>query len=132
MIIILDASAGIEIALDRAKSSELNEKPLFAKKIISSDLYKIDAANVIWKYVKANLLAKERANRTLELAQGLVDEFIDIAENNEEAMNESIRMGHSTYDLLYFTLARRYGSTLMTLDNKLKLIAEKNGIEVIS
>jgi predicted nucleic acid-binding protein len=82
MIIVLDASAGIEIALDRSKSSELNEKLLSAKKVISSDLYKIEVANVIGKYVNANLLAKERANRTLELAQGLVDEFIEISENN--------------------------------------------------
>jgi len=132
MIIVIDASAGIEIALDRSKSFLFNQKLLLARKVISSDLYKIEVANVIWKYVKANLLEKEKANKTLELAQNLVDEFIDISENNEEAMNESIRIGHSTYDLLYFTLARRYSSSLMTLDIKLKEISEKAGIEVIS
>ena len=51
-----------------------------------------------------------------------VDEYVDIAENNEEAMNEAIRIGHSTYDLLYFTLARRYSGLLMTLDKELKEI----------
>lgn len=132
MIIVIDASAGIEIALNRSKSLIFNQKILSAKKVISSDLYKIEVANVIWKYVKANLLEREKANRTLELAQNLVDEFIDISENNEEAMNESIRIGHSTYDLLYFTLARRYSSSLMTLDIKLRKIAEDAGIEIIS
>lgn len=132
MIIVLDASAGIEIALDRSKADIFNQKLLSANKVIASDLYKIEVANVIWKYVKANMLEKARANKTLELAQSLVDEFIDIAENNEESMNESIRIGHSTYDLLYFTLARRYSATLITLDIKLKNIAENAGIEVIS
>jgi predicted nucleic acid-binding protein len=103
-----------------------------AGKVISSDLYKAEVANVIWKYVKAKLLEREKADKTLELAQDLVDEFIDIAENNEEAMNESIRMGLSVYDLVYFTLARRYSSALMTLDKKLIEIAENAGLDVIS
>ena len=132
MTIVLDASAGIEIALDRSKAIVFNQKLLSASKVITSDLYKIEVASVIWKYVKAKLIEKEKANKTLELAQNLVDEFIDIAENNEEAMNESIRIGHSTYDLLYFTLARRYSSSLMTLDIKLKKFAENAGIDVIA
>jgi predicted nucleic acid-binding protein len=132
MIIVIDASAGIEIVLERSRSSVLNQKILSARKVITSDLYKIEVANVIWKYVKANLLDKNKANMTLELTQGLVDEFINISENNEEAMNESIRTGHSTYDLLYFTLARRYGASLMTLDAKLKELAENSGIDVIA
>jgi predicted nucleic acid-binding protein len=132
MIIVIDTSAGIEIVLERSKSSVFNQKILSARKVITSDLYKIEVANVIWKYVKANLLDKNKANKTLELTQGLVDEFIDISENNEEAMNESIRTGHSTYDLLYFTLARRYGASLMTLDAKLKELAGNSGIDVIA
>ena len=132
MTIVLDASAGIEIALDRTKGNYFNKFILSASKIISSDLYKIEVANVIWKYVKARCLEKDRANKTLLLAQNLIDEYIDIAENNEESMNESIRLGHSTYDLLYFTLARRLSSKLMTVDKKLKKIAEQNGIDVIS
>lgn len=132
MIIVLDASAAMEIVLNRPRASCFIELIAKAKKTISSDLFKAEVANVIWKYVKAGLLPKERASRTLELAENLVDEFIDIALNNEEAMNESIRCGHSTYDMLYFTLARRYSSTLMTLDAKLSMLAEKNGLDVVS
>ena len=132
MTVVLDASAGIEIALDRSKAALFNSEILSSERVISSDLYKIEVANVIWKYVRANLLEKSKANKTLQLAQSLVDEFIDISENNEEAMNESFRLSHSTYDLLYFTLARRYSSKLLTLDKRLKELAEVNGIEVLS
>jgi len=131
MTVVLDASAGIEIALDRSKADLFNREILSSERVISSDLYKVEVANVIWKYVKANLLEKSKANKTLQLAQSLVDEFIDISENNEEAMNESFRLSHSTYDLLYFTLARRYSSKLLTLDKELKKLAENNGIQVL-
>ncbi len=131
MTIVLDASAGIEIVLGRAKGIYFNESILASDEVISSDLYKIEVANVIWKYVRANLLEKGKANKTLQLAQSLVDEYVDIGENNEEAMNEAFRLGHSTYDLLYFTLARRTSSKLMTVDKKLKELSEFNGIEVI-
>jgi predicted nucleic acid-binding protein len=132
MTIVIDASAGLEITLHRSRSPVLNSHISSASKVITSDLYKIEVANVIWKYVKANLLDKEMANKTLDLTQNLVDEFIDIAENNEEAMNESIRIGHSTYDMIYFTLARRYSASLMTLDARLKKIAAEAGIDVIA
>ncbi len=131
MILVLDASAAIEIVLKREKSAIFSTVVLSSRKVISTDLYKIEVTNTLWKYVKAGLIDRSLATEILKLAQDLVDEFIDIAENNEEALIESIRLNHSSYDLLYFTLARRYGGKLMTLDKKLGELAEKNGIEVI-
>ncbi|GHS86330.1 hypothetical protein FACS189487_00400 [Campylobacterota bacterium] len=67
----------------------------------------------------------------LILAENLIDEYIDISENNAEALNESIRLNHSAYDMLYLTIARRYGGTLLTLDKKLAVLARKEGIQVV-
>jgi predicted nucleic acid-binding protein len=61
----------------------------------------------------------------------LVDEFVPIAENNLEALHEAIRLEYSVYDMLYLTLARRTGATLMTLDGPLNTIAEREGIEIV-
>lgn len=128
MIIALDASAGIEIVFARERAGDFKAQVLTASKVITSDLYKAETANVIWKYVKAGLLKKEDAIVTLELCIDLIDDFVDISENNEEAMNESIRLNHPVYDLLYFTLARRNGAMLLTLDKKLNELCEENGI----
>lgn len=128
MIIVLDASAGIEIVFGREKAGQLKTQIRTAGKVITSDLYKAETANVIWKYVKADLLEKENAVPLLKLCLDLVDDFIDISENNEEAVNESIRLNHPVYDLLYLTLARRNGAMLLTLDKKLKKLCEDNGI----
>lgn len=94
-------------------------------------MYKIEIPKVLWKYYKAGYIEKELTNKLLTLAESLVDVFIDISENNMESLNEAIRLNHSAYDMLYFTLARRTGAALMTLDEKLQALAKKERIEVI-
>ncbi len=131
MIYILDASAGIEIALDKENAAKFHAKLENATTVISSDLYKVETANVIWKYFKANLLNKEEALRILRFCDELIDEYVDIASNNEEALVESMRLNHPAYDLLYLTLARRRGGILLTLDKKLIKLAIENGVDVI-
>jgi len=130
MIIVLDASAGIELALTRENSDKYERIIEKSTKVISSDLYKAEVTNVLWKYFKAGQLSKEEAFKRLHYCEELIDEFIDISNNNEEALLEGIRLDHSIYDLLYLTLARRNGAMLLTQDKKLKEIAKQNGIEV--
>jgi predicted nucleic acid-binding protein len=128
MIVVLDASAGIEIALGRKKAKDLSLYLNDASQVISSDLYKAETGNVIWKYVQANLLGKEGSIQIYHFCRDMIDEYIDISKNIEEAINESIRLKHSTYDLLYLTLARRNGATLLSLDKKLNELAKHSGI----
>jgi predicted nucleic acid-binding protein len=130
MIVVLDASAGIEIALDRKKAKEYYSYLNDASQVITSDLYKAETGNVIWKYVKANLLEKEKSIQVYQFCRDIIDGYIDISENIEEAINESIRLKHPTYDLLYLTLARRNGAILLSLDKKLNELAKQNGIEI--
>ena len=54
-----------------------------------------------------------------------------VQKNNTEALIESVRVKHSVYNMLYLTLARREGATLLTLDKKLLTLAKKNGIETL-
>lgn len=131
MIVVLDANAGIEIALDREKAKLLNVFIERSDKVISSDLYKAETTNVIYKYVKAGLLNKDQAIEKSLLCDFLIDEFVDISVNKEEALMESIRTGHSSYDLLYLTLARRTGGRLISLDKRLNRLAVECGLEVI-
>jgi predicted nucleic acid-binding protein len=45
-----------------------------------------------------------------------------------EALNEAIRLKFSAYDMLYFTITRKMGAMLLTLDHSLNQIAKKEGI----
>ena len=131
MIVVLDASAGIEIGLGRDNSQKFKELLEKASKVITSDLYKAEVTNVLWKYVKIKLLTKDVALQRLQYCLNLVDEYIDIKENNQESLIESIRIDHSVYDILYLTIARRNGAILMTQDKKLKEIAKEQGIDIL-
>ena len=62
----------------------------------------------------------------------LIDEFYPIEDLQAEALRESIRLNHSTYDLFYFVLARRTGGILFTLDRKLMKLCQENGVNCIA
>ena len=128
MIIVLDCNAAIEIILKREKEKILRQYVEVSEKVISSELFRIETANVLKKYVQGNYIEKARCNEILELAENLVDEFVPIKENHLEALYEAIRLNYSAYDMLYLILARNRGATLLTLDQRLNQIAKKEGI----
>lgn len=130
MITVLDASAAIEILLSRSQSGELKKYLLQSGEVLSPELYKAEIANALWKYVRAGLLAREQAGVLLNLGLELVDDYIDMKENISDSMNEAVRLDHPVYDMLYLTLARSRGARLLTLDKKLKGIAQSAGVMV--
>jgi predicted nucleic acid-binding protein len=130
MITVLDASAAIEILLSRSQSAELKKYLLESGEVVSPELFKAEIANVLWKYVRAGLLAQDQANVLLGLGLELIDDYIDMKDNITESMNEAVRLDHPVYDMLYLTLARRRGARLLTLDKKLKGIAQSAGVMV--
>ena len=131
MIIVLDSNAAIEIVLNREKGKTFSRLIETAEKIITSEFFRIEVANVIRKYYQGKYIPKSDCGKILELAEGLIDEFVPIKENYMEAFNESIRINYPAYDMLYLTLARRTGALLMTLDRPLNTIAKKEGIETV-
>jgi len=130
MIIVLDSNAAIEIVLKREKGELLRGLIETSEKTMSSEFFRIEVANVIRKYYQGKYIEKTECNKILELAENLIDEFIPIKENHLEALNEAIRLNYSAYDMLYLTLARRMGATLVTLDRPLNMIAKNEGIEI--
>jgi predicted nucleic acid-binding protein len=131
MIAVLDASVGIEIALNRPKAVIFDTIFQKAKKIIAPDLYKAEITNVLWKYQRAKMISREEAMKRLLFCENLVEEYIDLGTNSEEVLVEAIRLNHSAYDLFYLTLARRHGGVLLTLDKKLQALAQECGVEVL-
>lgn len=130
MILVLDASAGIELLLKRPRSSDLQVILEQSSEVLTTTLYQAEVGNVLVKYHRAGFLTSEEVLRLSGFSWNLVDEFIAIEENLTEAVAESIRLNHTVYDLLYLTLARRNGATLVTLDTKLAQLASSEGIKV--
>ncbi len=128
MTITLDASAGLEIVLKKEKALHFRDLLNNAKKVYSSDLYKVETANAIWKYVRGGWISKEIAIDLLNLALDLVDEYQDISEYNVEALQEAITLNHSVYEMLYLSLARRTASILLSTDKRLIELAKQRGL----
>ena len=119
-MIVLDACSAVEIVLDTPEGSGLMNMMLKNEKIIASELFRAEVRNSFFKYVRAGRMTKEQADTNIAIAEGLVEQFVPLEENVNEALVAACQYNHSVYDMLYLTLARRYNATLYTLDKRLQ------------
>jgi len=122
MICVIDSSAAVEIVLKKNGAVDLINRIMAADKVIAPALFYAETGNVFRKYIQGGFLEKEQGIALYLTAIRIVDEFADIAELNDEAVHEAIRLNHSVYDLLYLVLARRNGAKLLTCDKKLQAL----------
>ena len=78
---------------------------------------------------KAGMIKQDELSTLLEQCYKLVYSFINIGENSTESLFEAIKLGHPVYDMLYFTLARRSGAIMLTMDQRLTKLCNENGID---
>ena len=130
-MIVLDSSAAVAIVLETSDGQAMAALMLSGEEIISSQLFMVEISSAFSKYVKSGMFTKKQALELQQQAIMLVDRFIDISENCVEAMSEGLRLGHSVYDILYLTLARRHAATLFTLDRALLRLSEKEGVDCL-
>jgi predicted nucleic acid-binding protein len=130
-MIVLDCDAAVAMVMMTDEGRALSELTLKDEKIVSTSFIQAELASVFTKYVRAGYFDKERLLHNYGNAIRLIDSFIPLEENIIESLVEGIRLGHSPYDMLYFTLARRNGATLYTLDRKLINLCVKEGIDCV-
>ena len=86
-MIVLDASAGVNIAQDteagRVLSFMLEE--LEGEPISACDIYRAEVRNALWKYTKSGLLSTGDAIDLVHDALDLVDEYVPIEDLGDEA-----------------------------------------------
>lgn len=119
-MIVLDASAALEIAkqTDRGCAFQGLIKP--EEEIVAPVLFAIEVTNAAWKHVHAGLLGADAARHLMEDALAIPDRFVNIEDLLPEAYAEAVALDHSSYDTLYLVLARRNAATLFTCDKKLQ------------
>ena len=130
-MIVLDASAAIEIAFQSEDGIGLKGMISKNEKVISCSLLGVETASVVRKVKRNQKLTQSDADRYYSETLALVDTFYPIEELQHEAFRESVRLAHSVYDMFYFVLARRTGGTLFTTDLKLIDLCAKHGVDSI-
>lgn len=128
---VLDCSAAVCLALEGPESESLSDLMLSGETVIAPDLYVAEVTHAMQKYVRAGVLTKEGALGRARECVGMVDRLVPASALYLETLSESLRLGHSSYDLFYFVLARRTASTLFTLDRRLQDLCLKNGVSCV-
>ncbi len=83
------------------------------------DLFYIESANTLWKYVWAGLYAATDVPDDLAALKALPLGRVPTAELMEEAVNIALTYGITAYDGSYVALSERIKAPLLTLDQKL-------------
>lgn len=125
MIIVLDASAALEVVLRREKASKLADILCGADWVIAPTLFVSEVSNAIWKYYKLANISFEVCEKWLDQAVALPDELFNEVDLYKEAFMLSCKMNHPVYDMMYLVLAKRNNAILLSLDQKLLQLARK-------
>ncbi len=130
MITVLDASAAIEIVLQRKNATKLSEYITTAEWVTAPELFIPEVVNTIWKYQKFADLPFPACEKALEYALALPDDFINEQDMCREVFKLSCTLDHPSYDIFYLITARRNNAMLLTLDKKLVQLAVKCNVDV--
>lgn len=83
------------------------------------DLFYIESANVLWKYVRAGIYPSEQVSADLNTIKSLQLQVVSTADLMDDAVNIALNYNISAYDASYVALSQQTGSNLLTLDKKL-------------
>ena len=131
-MIVLDSCSAVEMTRRSEVGLALKQAILVNEKVISCDLFQAEVASVFRKLTRIGGMSPVLAETFCAEAMSFVDEFYPLAELRAEALSESIRLDHSTYDMFYYVLARRMQAILFTTDHKLLKTCEQHGVSCAS
>lgn len=130
-MIILDANAAVAMSMGSDMGRALSSLCARGEPTIAPRLLFSEVIHSVAKYERAGLLSADEALAHAQKAISIVDEFYDEDDLWAEVMSESMRLGHSSYDMFYFVLARRHVATLFTLDRRLQRLCLENGVNAV-
>lgn len=130
MKIVLDASATVGIALNRAASDRFRTVMEEAEETIAPDLLIAEVVNAIWKSHEFEKLDLKICDRAIEEFPRLINRIIPSQDLYREAFALSRATHKPAYDMFYLALAQREDAVLLTMDQSLKKEAARRGIRV--
>ena len=128
MRVVLDASAAIEVVLQRSHAARFAAILGEADVVLAPDLFVPEVVNTIWKYHHFEHLGLAVCQDALEAALGLADTLVPSIEICGEAFLLARTTRRPAYDMFYLALARREDASFLTRDAALRREAERQGI----
>ena len=131
MIIVLDSSAAIEIALNKDDSHRFRALLLQSELVLAPDTFPSEITNAFWKYGLYSDLPLDKCAKGIDYCLDLVDDYINTKNLCREVFSEAIKTEHPAYDLFYLILARRNNAYVMTKDKKMIKMAGELKIKIL-
>lgn len=132
---VVDASVGIKLFLieplsDRADAlfAHLADTP--PARFYVPDLFFIECANVLWKYVRRFGYPPENALQDVADLTRLPFRIVSTGELAEEALEIAIEYGITAYDAAYVALSARLSLPLVTADKALIQRLEESPFDI--
>ena len=130
MNVVLDASAALEIALNRKNAGFFAKALTDADLRLAPDLLVPEAVNAVWKEHHFGGCDLGICEEALDIVLNLVSAWVPCAELYREAFHMSLLARRPACDMFYLALARREDAVLLTLDARLRKEAVRQGIRV--
>ncbi len=129
--LVLDASAAIQVVCDLPAAARILDVLAETTLPLAPDLYAVEVANALWKYVRFDSISREEAGQCFTEANNLVEFQVASGGLAEEALMAAATYEHPVYDMLYAVLARRHGAPVLTMDRRFTAVLRKMSIEPI-
>lgn len=131
---VVDASVGVKQFIPNPTPTKVNQ--LFdhliypETEIFVPDLFYVECANVLWKYIRAGLYAATDIPRDLTTLKNLPLHRVSTIDLVTDAVDISLNYEISVYDACYVALSEQVKATLLTYDRKLvnKLVGSSYNI----
>lgn len=130
MIVVLDASAAVEIVLGRAPVPGMAGMVGDAESVCAPHLYVAEVTHAFWKYHRFQGLPREACEKAVGRALELPDRYWDDRDLQAEALAMACAGRRPVYNMLYLVLARRQGAVLLTADRALRDFARRHDVRV--
>lgn len=132
MIVVLDASSAIEIALNREKANKYREILRESDLVLAPDTFPSEITNVFWKYASFSDMATDQCEKGIDYCIDLIDDYIETKSMCREVFSESLKNEHAAYDIFYLIIARRYNGLILSRDKKMNKIAQELKIKTMN
>jgi len=134
---VIDASVGIKLVVpeplsDRAHALVSHLRNPEPARLFVPDLFYMECANVLWKYTRRHGLSHADARAAIRALGALAFIRVSNAGLLEDSLNLATSLGISACDALYASIARRYGSPLVSADQRLVRVLQAAGLPAVS
>ena len=134
MTAVIDATAVVAFCLNEQGLDRERVLRHLRSGVVSIDLVRVESANAILVSKKRGLVQESQATLALSSMLEISRDNIKMVPQDDGLISDAFEIGQSAnlaiYDLLYLSLARRVGASLLSKDQAQIRAARKLGIEI--